>query len=316
MKKTTVLLLLCAVMLLPLFASCTPEAAGSYLTFTDGTGETVSLDERPMRVAVLFSSFAEMWTLAGGTVAISVGESVERGFCDADTPLVDAGAGKTINAELLVSYAPDFVICSADIAAQAETAGLLRELGIPCAAFRVESLSDYLSVLKIMTDLTGDTAAYEKNGTLVAERVEALLEEIPDVTGKRILFVRAGSSARATKAKSSAEHFAAQMLCELGCVNIADSAPVLLDGLSVEVILREDPDYIFITTMGDEAAARAYMDSLLTSEVWGSLSAVQAGAYCYLPRDLFQYKPNARWYDAYHALWEILYGQPADQTVE
>ena len=105
------------------------------------------------------------------------------------------------------------------------------------------------------------------------------------------------------------------MLCELGCVNIADAAPVLLDGLSVEVILREDPDYIFITTMGDESAARAYMDSLLESEVWQSLSAVQAGAYCYLPRDLFQYKPNARWYDAYLTLWEILYGENGESTI-
>lgn len=310
------MLLLCAVLLLPTVISCAPSPrAGAYRTFTDSTGATVALDERPVRVAVLFSSLAELWTLAGGTVAISVGESVERGFCDADTPLVDAGAGKTINVELLVSYAPDLVICSADIAAQAQTASLLRELGIPCASFRVESVADYLSVLRIMTDLTGDLAAYERYGTEMMTQIDALRKDVPNVAGKRILFIRAGSSARATKAKSSSEHFAAEMLCELGCVNIAEEAPVLLDGLSVEVILREDPDYIFITTMGDESAARAYMDSLLESEVWQSLSAVQAGAYCYLPRDLFQYKPNARWYDAYLTLWEILYGENGESTI-
>lgn len=29
--------------------------------------------------------------------------------------------------------------------------------------------------------------------------------------------------------------------------------------------------------------------------------------YYYLPKDLFQYKPNAKWYDAYLYLAELLY---------
>ena len=43
---------------------------------------------------------------------------------------------------------------------------------------------------------------------------------------------------------------------ELGTYNIAENAPVLLDGLSQEEILMENPDYIFISTMGKEEAAR------------------------------------------------------------
>lgn len=269
----------------------------------------MELPQKPQRVAVLFSSFAEMWTLAGGTVSVSVGESVERGFCPSDTPLVDGGAGKTVNVELLVAYEPDLVICSADIAAQVDVAVLLRDMGIPCALFRVESFSDYLHVLDIMTRITGERDAYQKNGAAVKAEIDAILGDVPQNSGKRILFIRAGSSARATKAKTADEHFAAAMLEELGCYNIADNAPVLLDGLSMEEILREDPDYVFITTMGDAAAARTYMDSLLESEVWQSLSAVRSGAYCYLPKDLFQFKPNARWGVAYLMLWEILYGE-------
>ena len=283
-------------------------ADGSYLSFKDSTGAVVNLPEKPRRVAVLFSSFAEMWTLAGGEVSISVGESVERGFCAKDTPLVDSGAGKTVNVELLVAYEPDLVICSADIAAQVDAAAVLRDAGIPCALFCVEDFEDYCHVLGIMTRITGNADAYEQNATAVGARIDAILDSVPQNTGKRILFIRAGSSARATKAKTADQHFAAAMLEELGCYNIADNAPILLDGLSMEEILREDPDYIFITTMGDEEAARAYMDSLLAGEVWQSLSAVQNGAYCYLPKDLFQFKPNARWDAAYRMLSEILYG--------
>ena len=248
-----------------------------------------------------------MWSLAGGEVSVTVGESVERGICEEGVSLVDSGAGKSINLDLLISYKPDLVICSADVAAQVSVAEVLREAGIPCAQFRVESFLDYLSVLSVMTDITGNKDAYRVYGTEQKERIDDLLSEISPENKKTMLFVRAGTTAKATKAKRSEDHFAAKMLEELGVYNIADSAKVLLDGLSIEDILREDPDYIFITTMGNEELSRNYMDSLLDDSVWQSLDAVKNGNYYYLPKDLFQFKPNGKWYEAYYALWEILY---------
>jgi len=280
-----------------------------YLTFTDDTGKQITLTEQPENTAVLFSSYAEIWLLAGGEIGVSVGETIERGLLSAETVLVDAGAGKAINTELLIAAEPDFVICSEDIPAQADAAALLSASGIPAAQFRIESFTDYLRVLKIFTDITGNTDAYTTYGTELQVKTDALLSVYPpeDSAQKRILFIRAGSAAKVTKAKTAAEHFAAAMLSELGADNIADTVPILLDGLSIEEILIQDPDAIFITTMGDDAAARAYMDSVLAEETWQSLHAVREGNCHYLPKELFQYKPNARWYDAYALLAELLY---------
>lgn len=304
-------------LLLPMLLSCgNPAADGDpfYLRFTDSTGEEVILKDRPVRVAVLFSSFAEMWQLAGGEVAVTVGESVERGFCPVDTALVDSGAGKTVNAELLIANRPDLVICSADIAAQNEISGILRDAGIPVARFRVESFSDYLSVLKIMTDITGNAEAYETNGLSVSREADTVKAIYGKRTAGSILFLRVGSSARSTKAKDASGHFAASMLEELGCFNIADRAPILLDGISMETILTENPYRIFVTTMGDEDAARSYLASLLESDAWQALSAVREGRVEILPKELFQFKPNARWGEAYRYLAEILY--ETDPTTE
>ena len=278
-----------------------------HMTFTDSVGREVSLYEKPTRVAVLFSSFADMWSLAGGDVSITVGESVERGICDASVLLVDNGAGKSINLDLLVSYKPDFVICSADIAIQASVAEFLYDAGIPCASFRVESFSDYLFVFNIMTDITGNKEAYREYGTDLKVRIDTLISKSAYEDEKRILFVRAGTTSKATKAKRAEDHFAAEMLKELGAYNIAENAQVLLDGLSMEEILRENPDLIFITTMGNEALVKEYVDSLLSDALWQSLDAVKNGRYYYLPKELFQFKPNEKWYEAYYALWEILY---------
>lgn len=315
MLRKPVALILSLALMFSLFASCTKDEADvedsiseETYSFIDGAGKTVEVKIKPQRVAVLFSSFADIWKLAGGKTDITVGEAVERGFADSSAVLVDASAGKTINTETLLASNPDFVICSADIQAQAECAELLYNAGIPCAQMKVESFEDYLNVLKIFTDITQDGEAYKKYGTQVGEKIAALLEKIPtDGERKRILFIRSGSSASSAKAKTASEHFAAAMLEQLGVYNIADNAPVLLDGLSIEEIMKEDPDEIFISTMGDEEAAKAYMTSVIESEAWQSLTAVKEGKYIYLPKELFQFKPNAQWYEAYLYLAEILY---------
>ena len=289
-------------------------AEGEYCHFTDSAGVDISLQKKPEKVAVLFSSFAEIWELAGGTVAISVGESAERGFTKEDIPIVDGGAGKTINTELLLSNQPDFVICSADIAAQKETASLLIAQGIPAAQFRVESFEDYLQVLKICTDITGNQQAYQTYGEAIQAQVAAVLETAKSYgseTQKKILFVRAGSGYNSTKAKTAEDNFVCQMLNELGTYNIAENAPILLDGLSFEEILTEDPEYIFFSFMGKEEAAKAYVESLLKEASWKSLTAVKNANYTFLPKELFHFKPNARWAEAYQYLLELLYPDAA-----
>lgn len=290
-------------------AGNTEDTASQFpYTFTDSTGEEITLSERPQTVAVLFSSYADVWTLAGGQADITVGESVNRGFADDTALLVDSGAGQTIDHELLISYEPDFVICSSDIKAQSETAALLTSVQIPCAQFQVDSFEDYLFMLKICTDITGNQEAYETYGTDVQKTIDSVLDKAKAIQEKKkILFIRSGSSSSSAKAKTADQHFVAQMLADLGAYNIADNAPVLLDGLSLEEILKEDPSYIFISPMGNEDAAKAYMDSVIAQPAWQSLTAIQESNYFYLPKDLFQFKPNAKWGEAYEYLAKLLY---------
>lgn len=284
-----------------------PAESNMPYTFTDSMGHTVTLEEKPETVAVLFSSFADLWQLAGGEVDITVGESVERGFVGDDVLLVDDGAGKTIDNELLLSYEPDLVIGSSDIEAQAETVGLCADAGIPAAGFRVESFEDYLSVLSILTEITGDHDAYQQNGEEVGARIEQMLSDLDfSEKGYDILFIRAGSQYSSTKAKGTEDNFVCGMLAELGLHNIADDAPVLLDGLSLEEIITADPDYIFISTMGNEDAAKEYMESVFAEDGYRQLTAVAEGNYAFLPKDLFQFKPNARWDEAYQYLIDLV----------
>lgn len=306
MKRLTALLLL-AVLLL---SSCGISHSGGgeeYYTFNDDAGRSVSIYGRPERVAVLFSSYAEMWLLAGGGIVATVGESVERGFADDGVLLVDGGAGKVIDYEALVHSEPDLVIGSLDIENQVKACELIAKVGVASALFKVESFDDYARVMGHFCGITQNGAAYEKYVTRVGEDISETLEKYAGREQKSILFVRAATSAKSTKAKGSDDNFVCAMLYELGCRNIADNAPVLLDGLSLEAIIAEDPDFIFFSAMGDEKRVREYMDGELGGEVWQSLRAVKECSYAYLPKDMFQYKPNHRFGEAYEYLAELLY---------
>ena len=309
MKKYLILIM--SLLICFCFASCTEEKTDGevYYSFIDSEDREVALKKKPQKVAVLFSSYAEMWTLAGGEVNITVGEAVERGFADVNTVLVDSGAGKTIDREILIASAPDFVIASADIAAQAELAEYLDSVGIPCALFRVDSFYDYAEVMEDLCAITERDDLYEKNVTKIADEIENILNSVDKSRAPRIIFVRCGSSASSTKAKNAEENFVCKMIAELGGVNIADEAPELCDGLSLEAILTAQPEKMLISTMGNEQKSREYMDSVLKSEPWQALGAVKDGNYVYLGKELFQFKPNARWAEAYKFLAEYLYGE-------
>ena len=164
-------------------------------------------------------------------------------------------------------------------------------------------------MLKICTQITGDAQAYETHGTAVKGRIDEILAaaQTQQSQQKDILFIRAGSQYSSTKAKRAPDNFVCIMLDELGAHNIADEAEVLLDGLSLEEILLQDPDHIFLTTMGSEQAAVSYIGELFSQDGWKDLTAVKQEQYTFLEKELFHFKPNARWAEAYELLAKLLY---------
>ena len=313
-NKTIIALMLALSILTLVSCGALPSGGGDFYSFTDALGREVSLDGQPRRVAVLFSSYAEIWQIAGGEVSVTVGDSVERGFADGSAVIVDAGAGHTtINTELLLASMPDFVIGTADYPIQVEACELLASRGIPTALFEVENFDDYLSVLKIFTDILGTEEKYVEYGLAVKEKIDGYLDTVSSYlaengSDEKMLFIRAGSTSRSTKAKRAEDHFACAMLEELGLCNIADAAPTLLDGLSLEEIVMADPERIFVSMMGEsEDAVKSNVGEIFSRDGYSSLDAVVSGRVEFLPKSLFHYKPNHRWADAYLYLIEILY---------
>jgi len=272
--------------------------------------DSIAANSKPERVVSLMGSYTDTWILAGGEASlVGITEDVvsERKLqVPANAEIV--GTVKEPNLEVILSLAPDFVILSADIESHQQIAETLKTLDIPYSFYSVEYFEDYLSMLKEFTKLTGEKDLYEENGVTVETKIDQLLSKISEVkiTEKpSVLFIRAFSSGAKAKA---GDNMVGIMLEELGTNNIATKYPSLLEDLSMEQILIEDPDYIFVTTMGDsEAALLALKDGIEQNPSWSSLTAVKNKHYIVLPKELFHYKPNVRWGESYEYLAKILY---------
>lgn len=277
------------------------------VTFTDDLGREVTLSS-PKRVAALIGSFADVWCLAGGkdTLVAAADDSWTQFDLGLSEEVKNLGAVKTPSQEILLAADPDFVIGSAKTAADVELMDLMDELGIPAACFDISSYEDYLRMLDICTQLTGDAQACEQNGTAVQEQIDAARARA-DGSAPTVLYVRATGSS--CKVKNSENTVLGEMLADLGCINIADSETALLESLSMETILACDPEYIFVVLQGSDPtdAEITLQNALLSDPAWNSLTAVKEGRLYYMDQQLYNVKPNARWGEAYEKLADILY---------
>lgn len=276
------------------------------VTFTDALGREVTVTSHD-KVVTLLGSFCDEWLLSGGEV-VGTGSDSFTGFnLNLDESVVDVGEHSSPNVETILSLEPDFVIASSSFDEQIALEETLESTGATVAYFDVKSFEDYLEALRIFTWITGRDDLYEQYGTQIATQIESAKEKI-DGRQPKVLFIRAASSS--VKVKGSKGTVGGEILADLDTVNIADSNSALED-LSIEAILAEDPEYIFVTTMGsDTEAALANMDELFVSNpAWETLTAVKNGNYYVLDKALYNSKPNARWGEAYEYLADIIYRQ-------
>lgn len=277
------------------------------VTFIDSLGRHVTVSN-PQRVAALTGSFADMWCLAGGKeqLVAAAGDTWTQFDLGLPENVVDLGGVKSINLELLAAAQPDLVLASSNTTAQVELLKTLEQLGLTVAYFKVASFQEYLHMLDIVTRITGCPENYRLYGDAVAQQVSAARERY-DGSAPSVLYIRATGSS--CKVKSSQDSVLGEMLADLGCVNIADSQATLLEELSMEVILQEDPDFIFAVIQGsDHRSGESLLHrTLLDNPAWNTLTAVQEERFHVLDQTLYNLKPNARWGDAYEQLAAILY---------
>lgn len=294
--------------LLLCFGSAAPGfAENTRVTFEDDLGRTVTVD-RPERVVVLIGSFAHIWYLAGGLDSLVAAASDTWTSFDIplDEAVINLGATKQVSLEAVIAANPDFVIASVNTDTDLALREPLEAMGISTAYFQVSTVEDYLRMLDILTRITGCRENFERYGTSVLSQVEDAKEKA-DGSDPTVLYIRVSGSG--CRVKNSENSVLGEMLRDLGAVNIADSEDSLLENLSMEVIMQQDPEFIFVVLQSsDPSVAQGVLEkTLLCDPAWDSLTAVQEGRFYLMDPALYNLKPNDRWGEAYENLAAILY---------
>ena len=273
-------------------------------TITDIYGNSANLNKHS-KIVSCYGSSAECLMRAGLEPVGVTEDAIEDHGLRFSEDVKIVGTVKEINLEQLTQCDPDYVMLSADLSAHLKLEESLKELGLSYGFFRIDTFSDYKDFMKTLCDISLRDDLYKENVTKPQENIEKILAKIPENQSKDFLLIRAYSSG--IKAKGD-DNLAGQLLKELGGKNIADSHPSILEDLSLEQIINDDPQFIFVSFMGSEKAAKEYLkENFENNPAFSSLKAVKNSNYILLPKDLFHYKPNNRWDESYEYLAKILY---------
>lgn len=310
MKRYTMILICVFALLLTACAGgATVPQGEDTVAFTDALDRRVCVSKNVERVASLLGSFADVWQLAGGSLCAAPEDAWDDFSLELEGA-VNIGGAHSPSLEMLLSTNPDFVIASASTASNVEMRETLEAAGITVAYFDVDNFNDYLDMLNICTDITGRKDLYQSNGLELKTRIEEIKNQyaaadIPEQE-RSVLLIRA--SASVIKVKGSEGTILGEMLADMGCINIADSDDSLLENLSVEAVIRQEPHHIFVVTMGsDTDGAKAALDRMIQENpAWNTLEAIRENRMYMMDKTLFNLKPNARWAEAYEELYETL----------
>ena len=313
-KKCSLLIVTLILIIVTFLSSCNKQIPeneqreNGQVRFVDALGYDVSVEKAEnggvKRVVSLMGSFAETWLQAGGTLVGVTSDAVSERNLELDEDIKTIGTVKAPNIEEILALTPDFVILSADLDQNLNIAEILKNAGIVTAFFKVEYFSDYLNMLKICTDITDREDLYELNGLTVEKRIQAVLQKVDIKSSPSVLFLRASSTG--VKVKGD-DNMTGVILKDLGATNITSIKPSLLENLSMEAIIKDDPDFVFITTMGETNEQSESIQALYNNPAWNELKSVKNNNLYILPKELFHYKPNNRWGQSYEYLAKILY---------
>jgi len=279
------------------------------VVFTDEAVEEITIKKNPQRVVVLYNSYLEMWDQAGGTVVGRVEESEDKIVENAMSAEV-VGTLSTPSLEKILSLQPDLVIAASSYKAQREMIPVLNQNNIQVIALDNDLLEDYYKTVRLFTAITEREDLYENHINQIQKRVDEIISKAP--TDKNYKAVILFATAKSIAVRDS-NTMVGEMLKDLNVTNISDGAVSVGDSdtkaFSMEKIIQEDPDFIFVQTMGSdlEKITEKLKSDVQDNPAWASLTAVKEGRYIVLPKNLYLYKPNDKYPEAYEGLAKMLY---------
>ena len=310
MRRTAILLLM--IFVLMMFAACgnvsetgKNSAGENFCTVTDDNGRTVNISKKPERIVVVSASFLEPLHEVGGSVVGRPSSKIK--VPDFAKDAEDIGPVYQIDTEKLLACRPDLVIVNKGMNERLST--ILDENKIN---FVVADMKEYENVKKNVLMFAEITGQPEKGKEVVAD-METKIKNIKDnlpAESKRVAILHGTAQGISVQLDGS---IAGNVLKILGWENVAagmkamegkpDTAPY-----SLETLIEQNPEIIFVTSMGNIDEIKKHMDATISENpAWQTIPAVKNNQLYYLPQDLFLLSPGIHYPEAAEYAAKLIY---------
>ena len=297
------------VMIVLALAGCGKTTSSSSATTKELTynGQTYTVPKDPQKIAVLSNSVLSMLYAVDGKAISRVSTT------DTLPPEMEAlpvlGQTANINMEQLLGLNPDLVLGLENQHKKYESQ--LQSSKIPTVLINYDGIKDNVPLIKFLGALTN----HEDKATTLANTYESNVNKVKDAVKAqqpaRVAVLRA--TGKGVTAETDAA-ITASMVKDLNMTNVVS---MHLDKTttdktvpySLETLAADDPDIIFVVTMGkEEEITKAMKKAMTDNPAWANLKAVQNNRVVYLPSKLFLLNPGLQTPEAMARLVKEAYG--------
>lgn len=256
---------------------CFSSATNAQITLVDAQGDRLALPRFAERIVSLAPHITEV-VYAAGAGSKLVGTVAYSNYPEAALAVERVGSYESVNYEAVLALKPDLVLAWGSGNGSA-VADRLRSLGLEVFVQEPKTLEDVAATIIEVGQLAGtQEPAEEASLQFLAELSRLKLS----YSKQRVLSVyyQIWDDPLLTL---NGEHLISDVIRLCGGRNVFSDALALVSRISVESVLRADPDVIVASGM-DEARPE-WLDKW---RYWESLSAVKQGHLYFVPPDLLQ----------------------------
>ncbi|NLP42356.1 MAG: ABC transporter substrate-binding protein [Veillonellaceae bacterium] len=287
----------------------TPDSlpSSAYLTIKDSIGRTVTIPQKPQRIVLLSPSFVNLLYSVDGK-AIGRPNSKSGTIPQAALSVPEVGFVYNINLEKLAALQPDLVIGVQGL--HEKLVPSMESNNIPIIILRYKTLEDNIEITRLLGSIAGTQAKAELVIQNIQSQIQTIIAKLPVDKSRKVAILHATSKSVTVELDTT---IAGSIAKELGLVNIAaGSMPVNADNdtvpYSMEKLVENDPDIMFVVTMGDKAEIEKRMwADVQSNPAWKSLRAVKEQKVYFLPSELFLLNPGLRMPEAVEYMGKLVY---------
>lgn len=278
------------------------DTAAIPVVIQDDAGVTIRLPAPARRIVSLMPSATETIVALGGADFL-----VARTRYDDDPRLAglpSVGSGLEPSLERVVALEPDLVVVWS-VNQHSEIRARLAAVGIPVMGLDVQDTASVFRAIAVLGTALGEPTAAIRLADSLRRELSKVVASVSGRARPRVLYVVYHDPPMTAGAGT----FITELLDVAGAENVFGDVPTPWPTVSLEEVMRRDPDAILVPT---DASDGPSPDLLRADAGWRKLRAVRSGRVFQVPSDLTN-RPGPNMIAAARLLRDLLHGAKGDQ---